>query len=65
MVEVKLRENDKLDWALKRFRRKVRRAGLFKDMKKRRYYVKPSEARNRKRAAAQRRRARRSRRNRR
>lgn len=58
MVEVRLGENDRLDWALKQFRRKVIRSGLFKDMKKRRFYEKPSEARKRKAAAARRRNAR-------
>ncbi|UCC71532.1 MAG: 30S ribosomal protein S21 [Gemmatimonadota bacterium] len=58
MVEVKLGENDRLDWALRQFRRKVKRSGIFKDMKKRRYYEKPSVARNRKKAAVRRRNAR-------
>ena len=58
MVEVTLEENDSLDWALKKFRRKMIRSGLFKDMKKRRYYEKPSAARKRKAAAARRRNAR-------
>jgi len=58
MVEVRLGENDSLDWALKTFRRKMIRSGLFKDMKKRRYYEKPSAAKKRKAAAARRRNAR-------
>lgn len=58
MVEVRLDENDRLDWALKQFRRKLIRSGLFKDLKKRRFYEKPSEARKRKAAAARRRNAR-------
>ena len=58
MVEVRLKEGDNLDWALKTFRRKVIRSGLFKDMKKRRYYEKPSAAKKRKAAAARRRNAR-------
>ncbi|MGH7476281.1 MAG: 30S ribosomal protein S21 [Longimicrobiales bacterium] len=58
MVEVRIGENDRLDWALKQFRRKVIRSGLFKDMKKRRFYEKPSEAKKRKEAAARRRNAR-------
>lgn len=58
MVEVVLGENDSLEWALKKFRRKMIRSGLFKDMKKRRYYEKPSAARKRKAAAAKRRNAR-------
>ncbi|MBI4408231.1 MAG: 30S ribosomal protein S21 [Gemmatimonadetes bacterium] len=55
MIEVMLGENDRLDWALKQFRRKLIRSGLFKEIKKKRYYEKPSEARKRKAAAARRR----------
>ena len=58
MVQVILKDNDKLDWALKQFRRKMIRSGLFRDMKKQRFYEKPSVAKRRKTAAAQRRRAR-------
>jgi small subunit ribosomal protein S21 len=58
MVEVRLEENDNLEWALKKFRRKMIRSGLFRDMKKGRYYEKPSVAKRRKSAAAKRRRAR-------
>jgi ribosomal protein S21 len=36
MIEVTLGENDRLDWALKQFRRKMIRSGLLKDLKKRR-----------------------------
>jgi small subunit ribosomal protein S21 len=45
VIEIQLAENDRLDWALKQFRRKLLRSGLFKDMKRKRFYVKPSEAR--------------------
>jgi small subunit ribosomal protein S21 len=58
MVQVVLKDNDKLDWALKQFRRKMIRSGLFKDMKKQRFYENPSVAKRRKTATAQRRRAR-------
>lgn len=58
MVRVILEENDRLDWALRQFRRKMIRSGLFKDMKKQRFYEKPSVAKRRKTAAAERRRAR-------
>ncbi|HEX6940682.1 MAG TPA: 30S ribosomal protein S21 [Longimicrobiales bacterium] len=58
MIEVTLGEGDRLDWALKQFRRKLIRSGLFKEIKKGRYYEKPSEARKRKAAAARRRNAR-------
>jgi small subunit ribosomal protein S21 len=58
MVLVTLKEDDKLDWALKQFRRKMIRSGLFKDMKRQRFYEKPSIAKRRKAVAAARRRAR-------
>ncbi len=58
MIEVTLGEGDRLDWALKQFRRKLIRSGLFKELKKGRYYEKPSEAKKRKAAAARRRNAR-------
>ena len=45
MVEVHLDETDRLDWALKAFKRKVQRAGILQDLRRRRHYVKPSEAR--------------------
>ncbi len=56
MVEIQLEEHDRLDWALKQFRRRMLRSGLFKDMKRKRFYVKPSVARKAKEQAAQRRR---------
>ena len=55
MIEVKLSESDRLDWALKQFRRKLIRSGLFRDIKKKRFYEKPSEAKKRKAADARRR----------
>jgi small subunit ribosomal protein S21 len=58
MTEVKLEEGDRLEWALKTFKRKVLRSGILKDLRKKRFYVKPSEARRRKTAAAVRRRRR-------
>jgi small subunit ribosomal protein S21 len=57
VVEIILGENDRLDWALKQFRRRMIRSGLFKDMRRKRFYEKPSEARKVKEKAAQRRRA--------
>ncbi|HEX7051099.1 MAG TPA: 30S ribosomal protein S21 [Longimicrobiales bacterium] len=58
MVEVILDEKDRLDWGLKQFRRKMLRSGRFKDMKKKRFYEKPSVAKRRKAADARRRQAR-------
>ena len=57
MVEIQLGENDRLDWALKQFRRRMIRSGLYKDMRRKRFYEKPSEARKTKSKAAVRRRA--------
>ena len=61
-LEYVLHENEDLDRALRKFRRKVQRAGIFRDIKKHRFYEKPSEARRRKQKAAERRRRRRRRR---
>lgn len=58
MVKVELSERDSVDWALKKLRRKMIRSGLFRDMKRKRYYEKPSEARRRKQRANERRRRR-------
>ena len=55
MVEVHLDESDRLDWALKAFKRKVQKAGIMQDLRRRKQYVKPSEARQRKAKASQRR----------
>lgn len=56
MAEIILGENDRVEWAIKAFRRKVQRSGILKDLRKKRYYVKPSKARRLKEAAARRRR---------
>jgi small subunit ribosomal protein S21 len=56
-VEVVLRENDRLDVVLKKFRRQVMKAGLFQDLRKGRYYESPSARRRRKDKAAARRKA--------
>lgn len=55
MVEVFLEDGDRIDAALRVFKKKVQRAGVLQDIRKRRHYVKPSEARQLKSAAAQRR----------
>ena len=56
VVEIQLAETDRLDWALKQFRRRMIRSGMFKDMRRKRFYEKPSEARKAKAKAAERRR---------
>jgi small subunit ribosomal protein S21 len=55
MIEIKLEEGDRIEWALKAFKRKVQRAGLLAEVRRRRHYVKPSEARQLKADAARRR----------
>ena len=55
MVEVHLGEGDRIEVALRVFKKKVQRAGVLQDLRRRRHYVKPSEARQLKSAAAQRR----------
>lgn len=55
MVEITLEESDRLDWALKSFKRKVQRAGVLADLRRKRHYTKPSVARQLKAAAARRR----------
>ncbi len=56
MTQIILEENDRLEWALKTFRRKVQRSGILRELRNKRYYVKPSAARRLKAAAAVRRR---------
>jgi small subunit ribosomal protein S21 len=55
MIEVVVADGDSVDRALKQFKKQVLRAGILKDLRKRRHYVKPSEARQLKSAAARRR----------
>ena len=61
VLEVIVRDNESLDRALRRFKRKVQRSGLYSELRKRRYYEKPSAQRKRKREAAIRRQKRRQR----
>ena len=54
MPEIVLAETDRLDWALKAFKRQVQRAGILQELRRRRHHVKPSAARQLKSKAAQR-----------
>ncbi|MFQ5649832.1 MAG: 30S ribosomal protein S21 [bacterium] len=45
MVGISLRDGESIDHALRRFRRKCRYAGILKDVKKSRHYIKPSDKR--------------------
>jgi len=54
-MHVTLNETDRLDVVLKRFHRAITKAGLFQDMKKKRFYESPAVQRRRKSQAAHRR----------
>jgi small subunit ribosomal protein S21 len=54
MPEIFLDETDRLDWALKTFKRQVQKSGILHELRRRRHHVKPSEARKLKQKAAQR-----------
>ena len=43
MLIVKIRKNEKINQALKRFKRKFRDTGVVKEIRKRQQFTKPSE----------------------
>ncbi len=55
MSEVRIRENESLESALKRFKRQVARTGVLADARKREHYEKPSVKRKKKAEAARKR----------
>ena len=52
MPVIKVREDESLENALKRFKRKCEKSGILTEVKKRQYYEKPSVRRKRKALAA-------------
>ncbi len=54
MTEVKVRENESLDNALKRFKRQCAITGVLSEVRKREHYEKPSVKRKKKAEAAKR-----------
>lgn len=42
MIGITLQENENIDRALKRFKKKYERSGILKEFKKRTFFVKPS-----------------------
>ncbi len=42
MVGIQVQENENIDRALKRFKKKYERSGVLKEYKKRTFYLKPS-----------------------
>ena len=55
MSEVKVGENESIESALKRFKKKVQKAGILSEIKRRERYEKPSVKRKRKQEAARKR----------
>lgn len=52
MVGIIIGENENLDKALKRFKKKYERSGILKEFKKRTFYLKPSVRKKMKKAKA-------------
>lgn len=55
MAEIKVKDNESLDSAIKRFKRQCTKAGVIAEVKKREAYVKPSVKRRKKSEAARKR----------
>jgi small subunit ribosomal protein S21 len=56
MTEVRLGENESIESALKRFKKKIQKAGILSEIKRRERYEKPSARKKRKAEAARKRR---------
>lgn len=55
MSEIRIRENESLESALRRFKRQCARAGIIAEVRKREHYEKPSVRRKKKAEAARKR----------
>lgn len=55
MVKLRLRDGEKIQEAVKRFRKLVEHAGIKKEMRRREFYEKPSDCERRSRRRAERR----------
>lgn len=56
MAEIEVGQNENIESALKRFKKKIQKAGILSEVKKRERYEKPSVKRRRKSEAARKRR---------
>ena len=56
MAQVRVRRGEDINKAIRRFKRKVEAEGIFREVKRRRYYLKPSMKKRIKRAEAEKRR---------
>ncbi len=52
MSEVKIKDNESIDHALRRFKKECSKSGVLSEVKKRRHYEKPSIKRKKKSEAA-------------
>lgn len=55
MAEIRIRENESLDSALRRFKRDLAKSGVLAEVKKRKHYEKPGVKRRKKAEAARKR----------
>ncbi len=55
MAEIRVRENESLDSALRRFKRDLAKSGVLAEVKKRKHYEKPGVRRRKKAEAARKR----------
>ena len=56
MAKIVVRKGEDVNRAIRRFKKKVESEGIMRDIKKKRYYLKPSEAKKVKRKLAEKRR---------
>lgn len=61
-TEIKLKDGERIDNALRRFRKAVEKSGIMQELRKREHFEKPSIKKKRKQAAARKRAKRNSRR---
>jgi len=61
-IEIKLKDGERIDNALRRFRKAVEKSGVMQELRKREHFEKPSVKAKRKQAAARKRAKRNSRR---
>ena len=45
MIEVTLKEGEQIEHALRRFKKKWERAGVLRELRKKAFYIKPSDIR--------------------
>lgn len=55
MAEIRLGEKETIESALRRFKRKILKAGILQEVRRREFFEKPSEKRKRKLESSQRR----------